>query len=182
LNPGLPALVAAAAMAYCETGRDDEARVLLERLATDDFAAITDDQNWIIGLGICAQVSARLHDRAAAASLYGLLSPYASQFATSGSNWLGSVGRAVGLVASVLERWDEADAQFAAAAAAEERLGAHPWLAHTQLAWAEMLLDRGEPDDVRRSRDLLNRALVTAQTLGLDAVEQRATQLLAELA
>jgi hypothetical protein len=57
-----------------------------------------------------------------------------------------------------------------------EAMGARPFAARTQLAWAEMELARG---DVDRARDLLADAIVTADALGMVAVAERARGLVA---
>lgn len=47
------------------------------------------------------------------------------------------------------------------------RMGARPWVAHTQFNYAQMLLARGEPGDREKARGLLQEALDAAQQMGM---------------
>lgn len=85
---------------------------------------------------------------------------------------------ALGLLATTLGRYDEADAHFATAALAHERIEAPTWLARTRLEWARMLLARCQAGNAERARELLRQALATAPELGLGNVERRAVALL----
>jgi hypothetical protein len=58
-----------------------------------------------------------------------------------------------------------------------ERMGARPWVARTQLAYAEMLLTRRQRGDKARARELLADAVLTADALGMGVVAQRARAL-----
>jgi hypothetical protein len=87
-----------------------------------------------------------------------------------------SVSYYLGLLATTLGHFEEAERRFAAAAATHTRIGAPTWLARTRLAWARMLLAR--PGDGGEARELLGQALNAARELGLAGVEQRATHLL----
>lgn len=49
------------------------------------------------------------------------------------------------------------------------RMGARPWLAHTQDDYARMLLDRDRPGDRERAQELLNQALSTYCELGMES-------------
>jgi hypothetical protein len=48
------------------------------------------------------------------------------------------------------------------------RMGVRPWLAHTQVDYARLLLDRGERNDRGRAQDLLERAFSTYSELGME--------------
>jgi hypothetical protein len=110
--------------------------------------------------------------------LYELLAPYGDQFAFGYGGAWGAVAHHLGLLAATLDRFDEAEARFAVAAATHERVGAPTWLARTRCEWAAVLLRRGGPGDAGRARDLLDRALATSRELGLASVERRVVQLL----
>jgi hypothetical protein len=90
----------------------------------------------------------------------------------------GSVAFYLGLLATTVGDWPEAETHFAAAAATHERIGAPFWLARTRLEWARMLLARGEPRDGERAHHLLRQALATARDMGLANIERRAVELL----
>ena len=79
----------------------------------------------------------------------------------------GSVSRYLGLLATALERWDDAAGHFEEALALNERMGARPWLARTEDDYARMLLVRGRPGDDERARELRDQALATFSELGM---------------
>jgi hypothetical protein len=61
----------------------------------------------------------------------------------------GAASRYLGMLAATMSHWDEAQRHFADALAMNARMGAKPWLAHTQYEYAKMLLSRGHPDDIK---------------------------------
>jgi hypothetical protein len=95
--------------------------------------------------------------------------------------WLGPVAYDLGLLATVLERYDDADAHFAEAVETHHRVGARGMLAHTHLAWARMLLRRRQAGDAERAREQLRQGQETARQLGLNNIEEEATALLRDL-
>jgi class 3 adenylate cyclase/tetratricopeptide (TPR) repeat protein len=176
-NPGVPALQAMLARCYCELGRLEEARPLFDGLAAHRFSHPVDNI-WMRSLTDSAAVCASLGDPGAAHSLRELLAPYANQVVATAPAISGSVSHYLGLLATVLDEFDEAEDRFAAAAATHERIGAPPWLARTRLEWARMLLRRADPGDAARARELLDQALVASVDLGLGNVERHARALL----
>ena len=64
---------------------------------------------------------------------------------------------------------------FEDALAMNARMGARPWLAHTQHQYAVMLLARHQPGDRDKAMALLDEALTTARELGMHALEGRIT-------
>ena len=76
-----------------------------------------------------------------------------------------------------MERWEDAERHFEAALAMNERMGARPWLAHTQHDYAGMLLARDGPGDTERAGDLLRVSLATCRELGMPALEQKVSTL-----
>src|SRR5439155_7156436 len=129
---------------------------------------------WMQAMPSCAMVAARLGDRRGASALYGLLARYSDQFVFAYGGAWGAVAHYLGLLAATLDRFDEAEAHFAAAAETHERIGAPTWLARTRCEWAAMLSSRGQPGDAERARNFLDQALATARELGLASVERRA--------
>src|SRR5207253_826654 len=86
--------------------------------------------------------------------------------------------RYLGMLATTLGRYFEADAHFAAAAAIHTRIGAPAWLARTQVDWGRMLLRRDGKGDAEQAGELLASALRTARRIGLPTVERRSAALL----
>lgn len=178
-NPGLPTLQATLAFAYTELGRNEEAEAILDRAAADDFASLPFDVGWISGMARYAEVAARLGARPAAAAIYGQLLPYRERIVTSIFTVGGSMERVLGLLAATLERSDQAEAHFAAAAAVHERTGARLFLARTWMNWGRALLARDQAGDSDRALGLLTDAHQLAVQLGGGAVEREAEGLLA---
>src|SRR5262249_1046641 len=90
---------------------------------------------------------------------------------------LGSVSRSLGILAAAMRRWESASAHFEDALTTHARMGARPWLAHTQHNYATMLLDRSEPGDHARALELLKAAIHTARELGMQTLLERALTL-----
>jgi tetratricopeptide (TPR) repeat protein len=151
-----------------ELGREDEARRAFDELAAADLAKLPRDSEWLFSLSVLAEAAARLEDCDRAALLYQLLHPYARLNASnSGAGAIGSVSRYLGILASAMSRWDDARNHFEDALAMNERMGARPWLAHTQHDYARLLVARGAADDRTKGEALRATALATYRELGM---------------
>ncbi len=80
----------------------------------------------------------------------------------------------LGDLATVLGRFDEADAYFAKAATVNDRMAARFFAARTDLKWGELLVERRAPGDTEKARQLLSMAHSLAATQGYGTVERRA--------
>ena len=60
-------------------------------------------------------------------------------------------------------------------------MGARPWRARTQHAYAEMLLARDEPGDREKALELVGEALAAASAIGMQGLGPRAERLKAAL-
>ena len=120
-----------------------------------------------------------MDDADRAATLRRLLLPYAHRTVVVGRGvvCIGALARTLGLLATVLERWTEAERHFCAAEVLNRRLGAPPLVARTQVDHARMLLTRRQPGDVERAGSLLAEAQTTTSQLGLDGVQAKLAQL-----
>jgi DNA-binding SARP family transcriptional activator/tetratricopeptide (TPR) repeat protein len=168
-HPARPVFRCALAHLYARLGRLDDARRELERLAEDDFSFLPFDQEWLFGMSFLAETSALLGHPDSAGALYRLLVPWAALNAVDVAEGLrGSVSRYLGLLATALGRWDDAAHHFEDAIEMNGRMGARPWLAHTQEDYARMLFARGESGDDERVRELHEQALATYRELGMD--------------
>ena len=163
------------ALAACELGGDSKALAALDRQAS---TPIPFDLYWLLAVTNWAAVAAHLGATAHAERLAALLRPYAGQAIPLIPAPRPVVAHHLGVLATMLGRYHEAETSFAAAAAIHERLGAPHWLARTRLERARMLLARRAAGDAERARDLLDQALATAQDLRLGNVERRAVALL----
>jgi len=172
------------ALLYAELGREQEARAEFEQLAKQDFAGIARDSLWTTCMTYLAEVCAIVGDAARAATLYRLLLPYAERNIVAGGGvaCFGSASRYLGLLATTMARWEEAQRHFDDALAMNARMAARPWHAHTQHDYAVMLLARGQAADRERAAALLDEALATARDLGMRALDDRIAARLGELA
>jgi class 3 adenylate cyclase len=177
VSTGLPAKKALVALLWCELGRLEDARSYFEELMAE-LSTVAREVSWLRGTCVAAYICSHLADRSSASSLWDLLAPYAGLVACTGPSWFGAVTHHLATLATVLERWDEGEANFSAAAATHSTIGAPTWLARTRLEWARMLLTRHQPADADRARELLGQALATARELGLAKVERDAVTLL----
>jgi len=145
-----------------------QARQTLDALATGEFSFLPFDQEWLFGMSFLAETCALVGDAGTAATLYRLLEPWASFNAVDvGEGIRGSVSRYLGILATTLARWDEAERHFEHALAANERMGLRPWLAHTQRDYGRMLLARNNPGDSEHARQLVATAQSTYRELGM---------------
>ncbi len=174
--PMLVAWRAALALMLIELGRTDEARAEFEALPLDDLPR---DANWLIGVTLLAEVCGTLGDGERAQALYDALEPYAERNVVVGraATCNGSASRLLGTLAAAMRSWELAEAHFISALAMHERMGARPWMARTQLAYAEMLLTRRHRGDKARARELLADAVLIADALGMRVVAERARAL-----
>jgi tetratricopeptide (TPR) repeat protein len=166
---------------YCRLGRKEEAQAILDRFAETDFYIWVDNDK-LAGWCLLAEVCSSLDDPTHASRLYELLQPHARRNAVSHPVCaFGSVSRYLGLLASTLGRFRDADSHFQAALEINERMGAHPWVAHTEHDYARMLLARGAEGDETKAVELLGAALATARELGMEPLASTVSALLTEL-
>jgi tetratricopeptide (TPR) repeat protein len=118
------------------------------------------------------EVCATLGDRDRAEVLYRLLSPYKG-YAVVAGEWasFGAGSRFLGQLAATMGRWQEAESHFDQALAMNAKMGAKPWLAHTQFQYARMLLERCTAGDIERARKLLDESETIARQLGMRSLE-----------
>ena len=89
--------------------------------------------------------------------MYTLLLPYAKLYAEAPlEGTFGAVARGLGVAATTLGRFDDAEDHFEAALEIELRMGGRPWHAHAQHGLAAMLLTRAEAGDAERAGALLS--------------------------
>ena len=81
----------------------------------------------------------------------------------------GSIARYLGLLATTTRSWTDAQTHFEDALAANARMGARPWLAHTQADYARMLIARDGTGDRVRARELLDAARSIYRELGMES-------------
>jgi tetratricopeptide (TPR) repeat protein len=131
---------------YAEMGRTEDARRELEALAAERFAGVASDMNWLASMAGLAQGAALLAEPARAAELYELLLPYRARTVLVGraALCLGPVELYLGVLATALARFEDAERHLDAAAQWADAAGARPWAAWTKVHRAELLAARGE--------------------------------------
>ncbi len=166
---------------YAGQGRDGAARANIDWVARDGLARLPDDMNRLPALCELAQASVLLVYPAHAAAIYAQLAPYAERNTINAraAAGYGAASHHLAVLATLIGDRERAAAHFEDALAANERMGARPWLVRTQLRFAELLHERG---DAARAGALLEHALGTATALRLDALAQRVRDAQAQLA
>lgn len=178
-HPARPMFRCLLAHVSTELGRRDEARMAFEALAANDFADLPLDNEWLFGMTHLPEVCSFLADTRRAGTLYELLLPYAERTAVEAlEGGTGSVSRGLGILAATMEHWEEGARHFEDALEMNARMGARPWVAHTQHEYARMLLARDGPGDQERAVELLVRALETCRELSMVALWGKISPLL----
>jgi class 3 adenylate cyclase/tetratricopeptide (TPR) repeat protein len=176
--PGLPAFRAVLAVVYSELGEGEKAEELFSIDAVDGFATVPYDWLWLYGLVHDAEVCAAHRASGPALALYDRLAPWHAQLPTIPPvTNAGAVALYLGMLATVLDRFDDAETHFAEASEIHERLQAPYWIARTQLERARMLLARRGPDDSSRAAVLLDEVEATAHEYGFAALTRHAAGL-----
>ena len=159
---------------YTELGLTDKAQALFNELADNEFMDIPQDDMWAAAITFLVEVCASLGDSDRAEVLYRVLSPYAG-YAVVASEWasFGAASRFLGQLAATRREWQEAESHFQQALTMNARMGAKPWLAHTQFQYAHMLLERSIAGDIERAKTLLDESETISRQLGMRSLETR---------
>jgi DNA-binding CsgD family transcriptional regulator len=168
------------ALIYAESDQRAEARRVFEECLATDLLGMEWRLPWASGVTTAAQVCAYLGDRAHAAQLYTLLARYPDANLIHGwtTRCLGPISFYLGLLATTLHHWDDAERHFADALAMTQRLRDRPHEAHVLRAYGEMLVARGERADVSRAQPLLTEAIALYEQMGLAHFAAKARVLL----
>jgi len=164
---------------YRDMGREANARDEFERLAADGFRDVLDSvSGWAMATVYLAETCAHLADDVRAQMLYEAVLPYAGRNPILGPLTNESaVSRQLGVLATVTQRWGDAEQHFEDALAMNTRMGARPGTAWTRYQYADMLLRRDGDGDRKKALSLLAEALDSAQELGMKLLTQRALAL-----
>jgi ATP/maltotriose-dependent transcriptional regulator MalT len=151
-----------------EDGREHEAAAALPRMVAD-LPTVRHFAFWLPCAVLLAEVAFAVGDAGAAGTLYEQLLPFAACNVSLGAGVLsrGVVAERLGLLATVTGAVDQAIVHFEDALRRNARNGALPALARTQIAYAQVLLEHGDPSARDRAQQLLADGLVTARRLGM---------------
>jgi tetratricopeptide (TPR) repeat protein len=125
----------------------------------------------------CAEICARLGETQAAQRLYERLAPWHDQFTFVNLSVVGSVALYLGMLATTLGRYEQAEAHFAEALQVHERMGAPYGVACTHLELAGMVLARRGSGDLERATVLLGQVDAIAAQLGFDGLHPQTAAL-----
>jgi DNA-binding SARP family transcriptional activator len=177
-HPTVTCLHAVLASVYSELGSEADAREQFDALARHGFAELPFDSEWLFQVSLLSEVSVFLGDARSATKLYELLLPYAGcNVLAYPEISLGSASRYLGLLASALSRWADAEGHFQAAIEMNAQMGGWPWVSHTQQDYAGMLLARGESSGSQRALELIAEAHTGYRELRMESWAQRASEL-----
>ncbi len=178
--PGLPVYQAVLTLIYACTGRNQDARQLLDVDEKNGFAMRV-DSNWTAAFATWAEAANRSNATSAAATLYVVMAPYHDQIATTNIGVQPSFAHHLGLLDHTLGRLDNADHWFAESMDLHERLRSPLFVAYTRAAWAALLADRDRGDDHTRARDMAEQALTAATEGGYGYIEHDARAVLEQV-
>jgi hypothetical protein len=159
------------ALAAAERGDRSAAAAEIARHAGRGFADIPRDLFWLIRLCSLAEACVVAEDHARARTLYELLLPYPGRNAVPYTQQpFGPVALRLGMLAAMLERWDDAERHFETALARCELLGARAIRARVLVEYARALLARSRDGDAERAEGLLGDATRLGEDLDLQGV------------
>ena len=151
-------------------GRFDDARRALDHLG--DVSDVPHHIEWLSSMCRLGESAARIGDHERARELYEILLPYRDRLVVRMVVCLGAVARPLGIIATSLSQFAEAEQHFEASLALNERVGATLWVAYTQFDYAQMLLTRDAPGDRERALALASKALATTRVSGMTLLER----------
>jgi tetratricopeptide (TPR) repeat protein len=179
-NPSIPTFRAVLAAAHLDAGNEAAARELVEEAATHSFS-LPDDSAWFDGMAYYARVVIELRLSAHGEALITRLAPFRDQVPHNGLNPQAPVSTFLGGLATVVERFEEAESYFEQAAELNTRGEMKFAEAHTNMLWGRMLRPRSGPGDADRARQLLEQARESAAARGYAMVERQANAELSKL-
>ena len=170
--PEIPNIRATLANLYFRQGRREDAQREFDQVAAQDFANLPRDGSWVVTMANLAYLCSYLNDQRRSEILYDLLLPYGGWQLVMGSAAIGvgSILRFLGILATTLSRWDDAASHFEGALAMNKRIGAVPFTALTELEYGAMLMKRGWPGDQEQADHILDRAVATANEIGMHGI------------
>jgi tetratricopeptide (TPR) repeat protein len=174
----MPIAQAAAAHLAMMYGLEEEARATFERLAANDFVDLPrGDASWLGMLSHLAGLCFAFGDARRAELLYEEYLPWAAMNCVCATTEPvdGPVSLYLGVLATTCGRLDDAARHFEDALKMATAMGARPYVAETQRAYAQLLLRKG---DRSRGLPMLEVALATAEELGMRPLAEKCRALL----
>jgi tetratricopeptide (TPR) repeat protein len=173
--PMAPAWRAGLALSLAERGEFDTAASELDVFIHDGVDNFRRDGNWAIAQALVVDTWELLGDHNAQTPIaYEVLKPFAHRFISVGwaADAYGSVERLLGVLAGLLERWDEAEAHFLAGFEADGRTGGIRGLVRGHLQLARMYQRRGADGDADKAGEVARAGLEAAAGIDLPVLTQ----------
>jgi hypothetical protein len=147
-------------------GDHPTARAFWGELTIDHLSALAHDFEWTDVMTICAWLATRLDAREHAEAIAAMLTPYARYGAIDSGAvlFLGAIHHTLGMLATTLGHWTDADDHLDAALDFHRRMRATPWIARTRYEQARLAICRNRATDADTP---LNHAMRTATQLGM---------------
>jgi tetratricopeptide (TPR) repeat protein len=167
------------AVTQLDVGDVPAARRSLDAAAAKGFALGTESGS-TAAMALFAEVAAGCRAPAHAEALIDLLDPFQGRLLSAllGLACLGAADRVLGMLATVLERWDDAEEHFGVAEALEEGVGGRALLTRTQFWHARLLEQRGRARGAPGDHDAAVRKYSTvaaeASALGMTRLAEQA--------
>ena len=173
---------AALANACSAIGKIAEARHALESLDLSEIPAVPGAFLHFV-LALAAEAVSRVGDEVRCRVLYQLLLPYAREnvLMSWGAGLVGPVSHYLGVMATCLEEYTEAERHFSQAISMHGALRTTVLAASTERAFAEMLLRRGSSGDEEHASEYLRRAVTIYEAFGLQLPLEATSELLRRL-
>ena len=140
-------------------------------------------ERWPVVHAYRAEVTAVIGGVARALRLHEEFLPWRGQMVVGGAGeaCIGAVERYLGMLATVGQKWADAEDHFAAAEALEARMKAPPLLARTQFWHGRMLAVHPDGERGADAVAMLQKALATAGRLGMTRLHTQASKVLSGL-
>ena len=181
-NPHHPVIRCTVALFGVREGRFTEAREAIDHLARDDFASLPRDGNWLMSMWCLGVATAALRDTERAAVLYERLLPFADRWARSSTSiCFGPVTTALGMMATSLRRFDEAEAHLRSAVQVTDEQQTVSLHMLAQREFALLLYVRNGPGDHAKALEVLDEVIARARTLRTPVLESSAASLRARV-
>jgi class 3 adenylate cyclase len=181
--PGHPVIVGWQALALAEAGQDRQAQALLAAVDDDGFDKVP--APLCFALAPLTETAVKLGAGDLSTRLAQALAPRAGYLFVGfgfASTCYGAVDRYLGLSAALAGDYEAALGHHAAATRLHWRFGSRLWLLHSRLDTAAALAGRAAPGDLAEARALAAAALQESARTPLARVQQRAADLLHQLA
>jgi DNA-binding SARP family transcriptional activator len=175
--PGFSVFVAVQAHANAEKDDFDRARQLLAEFAATGYR-LPADGLWMTGMMSYAEAAVECGLPEHAEAILEQMRPWAKRFSYFDGTTAGPVSHALGGLATVLGRFDEAEGYFKASVEQSRTMGAKFSAARTHLWWGQMLAQRARTEDSAEVASHLQAALEISQANGYRNVARRAEALI----